>query len=1171
MKRIFIVLLVLVASRSFSQSVIYTNDCSSLVSFSVASLDWLAGDFTALGIPACTVAGTSGAAHLLTQQISTSFEQIATNGVNTSTFVNIVVTWNMYRNSSSSPAVTLEWSNNGGSSWTAAAYSHTAGIGAWGAVPTVSLPAAAAGTTVNLRWTYTGTGNFNDYILIDDIKVSGTPNPSYYWNGSGALTSVGSWGINTDGTGTNPVDFVTPNQNFYLVNASSATLAADWTFGGSGSVLNIGDGTVPKAINFTIPTGFTLTVSSGAKISATNNSTLTILNTDFPASSETQLGSLSTINFAQTTGTTTIWATTYGNLSLSGGGVKAQGSGATSVGGSFVIASGVSYAMSNSPFVTTTLNGPIVCTGSISANTSNLSIGGSSVNAIGTLNFGGTGSIAALILNRSTQTLTLGSNLTLSGGLSSSQFTNGHLNLNGRLLTINGAVTFPASSTNGVFIGSSTSSISITGSGAITNNLLMSQASAAAMTTGFTLSRSSSTVTLGSDIIFNTATFTNGRLAMNGRFVTLNGATTFPAAISNGCFVGSTTSSLAIINSGALTNSLLMDQTSNASRSIGSFTLNRVGGTLTLGNNLTVSSDFINTNGIISINGTSLTLSGNITFPANALSRGFIGSSTSTLTIDGSGTISGSLMMNSGSILLDELTLNRTLATLTLGNTLETYGSVYPTSGTINSNGNLYIRSNATGKGRIAEVTGAVSGNIRVESFAPGGTTDWTNLGVAGVQGQTFANWDGQIPMTCSLCINDQMSAGGYFVSVQGWNEAAAASSTVAYVEKLGTDALVVGDGYWVFLGDALGSTGDIAWNVTGAAVTGNVTKNLSFSGAANGDGYNLLSNPYPSPISWDAAMSTNSVNLANLYGAIYTYNPDLGVTGSYAFGASSNGVTSVIPMGQGFYTQVAAALTFTFAESNKVKSNNPLLRPASVDYGSIVKLKVNDASLADEAVIRFHNNATTGFDKVMDANKIYSSPGYLGYPGNYTKRTSISTLSDGGDYSINSLPFAHAADAVIPVLVKVYASGQHTITGFDLENLPNSCVILKDKLTNTQHDLRTGPYVCDIQDTTTLPRFELRICQDIAMGIDDPKQEQAVNSAIQINNDLNGVYVKFNYEQATRSKITVTNILGQKVVDDKVLTTLDDKVYLSLDQKQQLLFITVTNDTQKVTKKIVR
>lgn len=1172
MKRIFIFLLVLIVGRGFSQSTIFYDDYTNAiapVTFS-NSTDWtIENGF----YPTCNVVSSSGAHKLIAQPIgitSGTVEEAVYHGINTGTFVNIVVQWNQIKGSSLSPTMTFEWSRDAGATWTAVPFTAPTTTNVWTAVPTITLPATANATLISVRFSYTTTGGFGvDYLGIDDFKVSGTPSPSYYWNGSGPLHDPTAWGINTNGTGGGLSDFSTANQNLFLRNASAATLTAAWNITGAGSVLNIGDGTVPNAFDLTIPAGFSLGISGGAKVNVSNNSTLTIINTSFPSLSSVDLGASSTINFAQTSNVS-IWATTYGNLTFSGSGSRAPGASIV-VNGAFVVGASNTYAMPNGVSFTTRLSGRIACSGSITTGVSNLTIDGVSTNTIGTLNFNGT-TINNLVLNRPTQTLTLGSNLIIQGaGVSgTSIFTDGNLNLNGRSLTFNGPITFPASTSNGVFIGSSTSSLVIAGTGAIANSLLMSQASAAARTTAFTFSRTGGvTLSLGNDLIVQAGVFSNGFLNLNGRLLTLNGALTLPTGTANGYFIGSSSSSISIAGSGAITNSLFMDQTSGSSRSLGLLNLTRNGVTLPLGNNLVVSGLTDLPNSVIDINGTLLTLSGPINFPTSAFTRGFRGSLTSSLTIDGTGAMTGELYMNT-TIQLDNLTMNRSGQTLTLGNTLETYNVINALGGTLASGGNLFIRANATNKGRIAPVTGVISGNIKTESFAAGGNTDWTNLGPAGVSGLTVANWEGQIPMTCSLCPNDQTSAGGYFVSIQRWDATKLAADPAAYVEMTYNTALNPAQGYWVFLGTGLGTTPAMTWTVSGPAITGNVSIPLACPVPMDiNENFNLISNPYPSPISWTSLRNGN----ANVDNAIYVYSPDAGGNTYFAGGVSSdpvNGITDIIPMGQGFYVQAINPATLTAQESNKVSGNNPLLKTTE-DVGAVVRLRVDDASgFYDMTALRFHGDATPDFDRELDANKIFASPGYLGYPGPYTQRTSISTKSGNRDYAINSLPYAQSADAVIPVLVKAYASGQHTITGSDLQNLPNSCVILKDKVTNTTHDLKTGPYVCNINDTTSTPRFELRVCMDIAMSVDDSKNK-ALDQSIFISNDENGVYVKFAYDKATKSKISVTNILGQKVIDDRTLTTVDDKVYLNLDQKQQLVFVTVSTDTQKVTKKIVR
>jgi hypothetical protein len=501
--------------------------------------------------------------------------------------------------------------------------------------------------------------------------------------------------------------------------------------------------------------------------------------------------------------------------------------------------------------------------------------------------------------------------------------------------------------------------------------------------------------------------------------------------------------------------------------------------------------------------------------------------------------------------------------------------SVKINDGTLLSNGNLRLRSTATLKARIAEITGAggITGNVTVETFAKGGTTDWANMGVSGISGRTVANWEGQIPMTCSLCPNSQTATGGHFVSIQAWNETAAAGSATAYVEQNYTSPLTVGKGFWVYLGNGQATTSDITYSVSGPAVTGIQSMSLTYSGPSNGDGYNLIANPYASPISWTKLRNSNP----NVNNAIYVYNADIGATTSFVNGLSSHGpgigCNDVIPMGQAFYVRAIAPTVLTALESNKVSHNtstNPLLKSANSNP-SVLRLRLNgfDSSL-DETAIRFEHSASPSFDDEWDAFKIFSSPGYLGYPGAWNKRTTISSQMYGVDYSINSLPPAGNQDLNIPILARAYSTGQYTISPSGLESVPaDLCISLTDKLTGTTKDLRTGPYVCNISDTTTAARFVLTVCGNNAAPVDLPKHQNA-QSHINIHKDATGATIQLEFPQSTSATISVMNILGQKVMKDKTVNALKESVHLDLNSNNEILFVTVSTDKERVTKKII-
>ena len=111
-------------------------------------------------------------------------------------------------------------------------------------------------TTRYVKWVYTTktTGNIN----FGTIAVSAASVPTYYYKGSGSLSNVSNWGVNSDGTGANPTNLTDAN-TIYVIKNGSAVTDALWTLG-TGSKVVVGDATSAPV---------TLTVASGSAISGT--------------------------------------------------------------------------------------------------------------------------------------------------------------------------------------------------------------------------------------------------------------------------------------------------------------------------------------------------------------------------------------------------------------------------------------------------------------------------------------------------------------------------------------------------------------------------------------------------------------------------------------------------------------------------------------------------------------------------------------------------------------------------------------------------------------------------------------------------------------------------------------------------------------------------------------
>ncbi len=495
---------------------------------------------------------------------------------------------------------------------------------------------------------------------------------------------------------------------------------------------------------------------------------------------------------------------------------------------------------------------------------------------------------------------------------------------------------------------------------------------------------------------------------------------------------------------------------------------------------------------------------------------------------------------------------------------------------TLDANGGNLILNAANGgtKARIAPLgTGAsIAGSITVQNFIPGGSPGWANLGTPGISGKTVLDWDGQIPITCTGCTYDSTVISPPFTSVWKWDEI-----TETYQFGVGADALAPGKGFYVYVASDLVSASDFTLVYTGSAVTGNVNVTINVAGAPiSAFTSNLISNPYPSPIEWDNVYASNGSN-ADL-GSIYAWNAQAGAysvytPGSGASGAAGFGANGLIPAGQAFFldadiTGFSFPLTLTFHESDKATSNSSeIFKSQNTNAVKFKLLLTCPGEEVQNTMLHFNPQATEQFDNYYDARHIFSTPGYMGYPGSYSKYNSISTYWGGRDYAINTLPQLNKTYTV-PVLVKVAASGTHSISASDFQNF-NSCLVLHDKLNGIFHNLMQSPYVFQISDTTATPRFEIIICES---GLTNPTSVQEFNASntISILRDGHSVRVNTEFETDTKAVISAYNLMGQKLMNDLHIQGTETSTRLPLHLSDEVIFVKVSTNKEVVTEKLL-
>lgn len=288
-----------------------------------------------------------------------------------------------------------------------------------------------------------------------------------------------------------------------------------------------------------------------------------------------------------------------------------------------------------------------------------------------------------------------------------------------------------------------------------------------------------------------------------------------------------------------------------------------------------------------------------------------------------------------------------------------------------------------------------------------------------------------------------------------------------------------VGRGYMVAY-----PTSPVTKNFTGTLNAGTYTTGTNMPALTNtptkGNGWNLIGNPFPSAIDWDAVAKGDGMDNALYYydasEGNYRYYIQLGSVGSLGSGSR------YIPAMQGFmvHAKSTGAKTLTIDNSDRVhQAQNVFYKTAATIPGSL-SLKVTADGYEDVAFIHFNNAATAQFDGDYDAYKLKSYS--VNVPMVYTK------ASDGSELAINGLPEL-SETTNIPVYLEYKTAGTYTFTA-DLSGISGTLVFLNDLKENTSVNLTQNPvYQFTVAEGDAAERFSLTFG---SVGIEDPEQVPA-------------------------------------------------------------------------------
>lgn len=527
---------------------------------------------------------------------------------------------------------------------------------------------------------------------------------------------------------------------------------------------------------------------------------------------------------------------------------------------------------------------------------------------------------------------------------------------------------------------------------------------------------------------------------------------------------------------------------------------------LSIAGNFTNNGTFNNNNGSVTFNGTTSILGSNVSNFNNVTITGTLtASSTTTLGIRGNLTnSSGTFNHNNGTVTFNgtiaaqsvsgsPLTFNNITASnpitpgVSINNTSRLNGTLTLTSGAFfdadGSGSGVFIVSSTsqTAGGRIANLPNPTNftGAVTVERYIHGKSGgDYRYLSVPITNGN-LSVWTNSIGVTGNFSdrstnppFSNILNSGNTNPSVQTFN-----GSTQQYVNVNGSGGPTSGTslsnttGYAVY--DFL--DGAITASYRGTIGKGNVVVTVS---STNGN-FNLVPNPYPSPIDWDNVTKTNVNN------AMYL-RVDPNVFSSYVGGVANNepfiGWTGEVATGQSFWvTSNGSGSTLSFKEADKSGNQFYFLRTKSADNYFRMRL-TSSSGVKDESVLRFDENGSDGFEPDLDAVKLRNGSDPIFPMITRGEFLNLSSYLDGDntEFAINTIKTLDGPK-IVRMNVADVKVGTYSISFSDLTLLRDAYnIVLVDTYLNKETDVSDGTtyefQVTENEFSFGTERFYLRI-----------------------------------------------------------------------------------------------
>jgi len=489
-------------------------------------------------------------------------------------------------------------------------------------------------------------------------------------------------------------------------------------------------------------------------------------------------------------------------------------------------------------------------------------------------------------------------------------------------------------------------------------------------------------------------------------------------------------------------------------------------------------------------------------------------------------TIKGNLSIAQGSVLSVKSDKNLTV----LGTTLNNAG--------ING---MILESDAEGSASFIHNTNNIEATVK--RFITGNSEDWHFLSSPVSDQSISGNW---------LPSGTYGNGTGYDLYI--WNEPSS-----CWIYKLNTTAainwntihpennFVTARGYLYSVQNA-GTTKEFSGKLNNSTISYGLT---SVSTDVNLKGFNLIGNPYPSSIDWQAVSGWGRNILINSGGGydMWIWNEtagNYGICSSIPGSTGVNGVTNYIAPMQGFFVQAANNGNITVNNSVRVHDGAANWLKNTKDNKAV--LDVNIQSEADynydEIRLMFGFN-----ENKSGATKLFSHK---------TTAPSLFFMSDNNFLSVKYFTNTKENPA-IPIMFKPGRDGNYTFKcSFNTDDF--DIIMLEDRLNHFVQNMKTGnTYKFSAKTTDDISRFVLHFSPDTNANYND--------LPARIYNNGNSLMIDLcliNKE----TDMWVYNSLGQLLLEKKLDGLIEHK--FAINSKSQILLIKLISSQGKKTQKIL-